>query len=369
MDLYTLDRRFIKQDEIDAFESAIWTERYYGDSEVQLIVPANVNNLQKLAIGTFLGMADTDEIMMLETHDIEKGQLTIGGISLMKWMNNRFIRDLASHETRYWNIAGYVPGHVLWLIVYYMLIQGGYPAGVGTPSEFVIPGLSLKDYDKGGSAISVAVPYGPVYDAMKSIGTTYQVGMTITLEQADETGYSIQFRSYRGLNRTSAQTDNPVVRFSPQMESFTNIKELQSISKYKTRVYSYAPSNPGGLASSPGFAGVSGSGTPATGFDMRALMVFADDITTDNFGGSAASLQSLLNQRANEALQDNTFAKYVDGELVPTSQFKYGVHYSLGDIIEVEGNSGVTQHARITEYIRSQSEAGEKAYPTVAMIE
>ena len=68
-------------------------------------------------------------------------------------------------------------------------------------------------------------------------------------------------------------------------------------------------------------------------------------------------------------LLTNRYIKSVDGEIVPDNQFKYGVHYNLGDVIEVEGNTGVIQAARITEYIRSQNNAGEKAYPTVSMIE
>ena len=84
--------------------------------------------------------------------------------------------------------------------------------------------------------------------------------------------------------------------------------------------------------------------------------------------GSPANLVSILNSRANDDLSNNHFIKAVDGEIVPDNQFKYGIHYNLGDIIEVEGNSGVVQTARITEYIRAQDNAGEKAYPTVSMI-
>lgn len=370
MELFTLNRKFLKEETIDAFKSAIWTERYYGDGDIELIVPATPEMIQKLAPGTFMGLDGSDEVVMLETHNInEKGELKIEGISLLKWLNNRFIRTSAAHEDRYWNIAGYPAGQTLWLMVYYMCINGGYPSGVPNPAEFVIPGLKLKDYDTAGAAITVAVPFGPLYDALKALAATYQVGMSITLESASEASYLLGFRSYRGLNRTSAQSGNPVVRFSPQMESFTNIKELQSIASYKTRVYSFAPSNPDGLATTPGFATVSNPGTPATGFDLRALMVFAEDITTDMVGGNASVLQAALNQRASTALQDNKYVKYVDGQLVPTGQFQYGLHYSLGDIIEVQGNSGVIQHARITEYIRAQDDAGERAYPTVSMIE
>jgi hypothetical protein len=49
-------------------------------------------------------------------------------------------------------------------------------------------------------------------------------------------------------------------------------------------------------------------------------------------------------------------------------QFQYNVDYTLGDIIEVQGNSGVVQTSRVTEYIRAQDNSGEKAFPTVAML-
>jgi hypothetical protein len=68
-------------------------------------------------------------------------------------------------------------------------------------------------------------------------------------------------------------------------------------------------------------------------------------------------------------LIDNKYIKTVDGEIVPDSQFLYGFDYNLGDIIEVEGDSGTIQRSRITEYIRSHDNNGEKAYPTVTGIE
>lgn len=370
MELYTLDRNFRKQDIIDEFSSVIWTERYYGDSEVQLVVPSTLEMMRKLPVGTFLGLEGSDEIMILETNEKEKQKLT--GISLLKWLNNRFIRASAAHEDRYWFLSGGPPGWVLWAIVYFMCCEGSryldgtVDIGIPNPEKLVIPGLGLIDYDKAGEDISVGVPYGPVYDALKQIATTYQVGMQILLSYVDDNSYALGFRSYRGLNRSSNQTENSVIRFSPQMDSLTNIKELESIAALKTLVYTFAPGNPDGLATTPGVSSL--AGPEYTGFDLRALMIFAEDVTTDMVNGSSANLVSLLNSRSQDALVENRLIQAVDGEIVPDNQFIYGIHYNLGDIIEVQGNSGIVQTARITEYIRSQDEGGEKAYPTVAMI-
>lgn len=372
MEPYTLGRDFLKKDIIDGFNSMIWTERYYGDSEVQMVVPPSSEMLEKLSPGVFLGLNESDEVMIIETWEPEENQLKVTGISLLSWLNNRFVRTSAAHEDRYWYLSGGPPGWVLWQIVYNMCVQGSpyldgtINIGVPNPEQFVIPGLDLKDYDISGDNISVGIPFGPVYTAMKEIATTYEIGMQITLESADDTGYFLGFRSYKGLNHSSAQTENPVVRYSPEMDSFTNIKELQSIAALKTLVYAFAPSNPDGLATTPGVSAL--TGPEYTGFDLRALLVFADDVTTDMVGGNPANLVNVLNSRADDALTNNRFVRAVDGEIVPESQFQYGADYNLGDIIEVQGNSGLVQTARITEYIRSQDRGGEKAYPTVTMI-
>lgn len=366
MELFTMNKKFIEQQVIDKFISAIWTERYYGDSEVELIVPATQDMLQNITEGIFLGMRDSKEVMLLDSVDIESGTIKATGSSLLSFLVNRFIRTTTAHEDRYWNLTG-TPGWILWAIIYYMCISGVYPAGVADPTLFVIPGLGLKQYDATGDSVNIAVPYGPVYDAMRDIATTYEIGQQITLETVTDASYALGYRNYRGLDRTSGQNVNTIVRFSPQMDSLANIKELRSIKAMKTLVYSFAPGNPDGLATVPGMSSL--AGTTYTGFDLRALMTFEEDITTDQTGGDPNVLVNILNSRANLALNNNRYAKGIDGEIVPLHQFQYGVDYNLGDVIEVQGNSETVQTSRVTEYIRAQDDAGEKAYPTVAMLD
>lgn len=372
MEPFTLDRSFHKKDIIDGFSSIIWTERYYGDGEVELVTPPTKDMINKLQEGTFLGVNGSEEVMIVENVSIEPDKLKVTGISMLPWMNNRFIRTTALHQDRYWYLEG-SPGWVLWAIIYYMCVgtspylDGTVDTGIDNPQQFAIPGLVLGNYDDSLLSVKLGIPFGPVYDAMKEIASTYQIGMSLTLGEVTDTSYLLFFRSYRGLTRTTDQTVNPVVRFSPLMDSFTNIKELHSIEKLKTLVYAFAPENPDGLATEPGVSAL--SGPQYTGFDLRAMLVFAEDITTDMVGGSTANLVSILNSRARDALNANHYVIAVDGEIVPESQFKYGVHYNLGDVIEVQGNSGVVQTARITEFIRAQDQRGERAYPTVTMIE
>lgn len=374
MEPFTLTRDYRKKDIIDGFNSIIWTEKYYGDSQVELVVPLTKNMIDKLSVGTFLGLEESKELMILETGNIENGKLKLSGISVLKWLNNRFIRTSASHEDRYWYIEG-TPGWILWAMVYNMCVGGPYldgttPIGISNPSQFILPGLGLYDYDKSGTSLKVGIPYGALYDAMLEFAQTYEIGMQIILDTSSTT--PLQFRSYKGLDRTSTQTELPVVRFSSEMDSLSDIKEVQSISKLMTQVYAFAPGlkpdeGQPDLRTTPGIS--IRAGEEYTGFDLRAKMIFAEDITTDQVGGSSATLLDILNNRANTELTNNKYIKTVDGEIVPDAQFQYGFHYNLGDIIEVEGDTGTIQKSRITEYIRSHDNSGEKAYPTVTGIE
>jgi Siphovirus ReqiPepy6 Gp37-like protein len=376
MEPYTLNRSFLRNNVIDKFKSIIWTERYYGDSAVEMVVPATTDMFQKLAPGTFLAIDKSDEVMILESMSIEKGELKVSGISILPWLDNRFVRTSANHEDQHFPLEFATAGGAVAAIIWYMCcdgspyLDGTLPMGISNPQQFKIPGLVWIQDDKSGGPVKLAIPYGPVYKAAREVATTYEIGMTITLDRADDQGYLLGLRTYKGLDRTSNQDINPVVRFSPQMDSFTDIKELQSIAALKTVVYTFATGlkpNEGEptITTTPGVATLSGQ---YTGFDLRALQVFPGDITTDLVGGDPAKVVDILNSRALDELTGHHFIKSVDGEIVPDSQFKYGAHYNLGDLIEVEGNTGVTQAARITEYIRSHDSAGEKEYPTVTMI-
>lgn len=373
MELFTLDRSFRRHNPIDQFESAIWTERYYGDCEVELVVEPSVKMFQTLPPGTFLGLVGSKEVMILDTVDAEGGALKVTGKSLLPFLNNRPLRVSAAPEDRSWNIDSIGISDILWAMIYnmtspaspYLNGTAGYDMGIPNPSSLAIPNINLVYYDPTLPTISVSIPYGPLYDAMRSIATAHDIGLSLTLTSSTDTSYSLGYKAYKGVDRTSRQTLNPLVRLSPDTQTLTNIKDLQSIATFKNAAYSFATSNPGGLATSPGSSILPG---PASGFDLRVLMTFEDDISSDNFVGDAAALNSLLNHRAATGLSENTAVNAVDGEIVPLLQFQYGIDYTLGDIIEVQGNNGVTQSSRIVEYIRSQDSSGERAYPTVASL-
>jgi len=405
MELYTLDRNYSRIDVIEEFYSVIWTERFYGDSECEVVVPLRADLFSKLAEGTLLIIDKSTEPMIIETRSIEDGRIKVIGISVLSWLNNRFVRNSVQHQKTQWKITNLHAGEILWTIVRQMCtdkstIIGTNKMGLGNAArekELIIPELKLESQDTTGKKISkVLVPFGPVYDALRTIAEQYKVGMRISLKDSDKT---LRFRSYKGTNRTSNKNTNPknpIIRFSPTMDSLASVNELRSVAGFKTLVYSYASSlakidtadNPGlpnvwlQQDNKPGISSRTTEEGKYTGFDLRAKILLATDIQIkndldeddkngpeDTVPKKQAELLDVLNNRADKELKQNEYIRTVDGEVAPTNIFQYGKDYDLGDIIEVQGNTRLVEVSRVTEYIRTQSSEGEKAYPTVVAID
>jgi hypothetical protein len=456
MEIYTLDRGFKRVDLIDDYESAIWTERYYGDDDFEIKVPVDSPSRSSLTLDTLIECTDSDIPMMLDTIKVEEGILTASGISVLQWMNNRFIRSIPWMEDprleekgvdNAWKTNGTV-GAIMANIVQYWLMAGstflqdsdvypydaggtpGHPKevtywnddsmGIWKPSVFAIPGLTISAYDTAGSAIDLIVPFGPVFDALKAIGQTYAVGQKITLDSVSDSSYSIGYRNYRGLDRTSSQSVRPAVRFSPELGPLKDIREFQSSRNAKTRVYIYTPELEDYLAIGDALetnydfngdgslvfnfdvrgvyfddasksTGFDKNYVGPTGFDMKAAMIEDSDIhdwdvgyiqivdsetgevswqrSTPDWATYRGLYESKLFPKSRLYLAQNRPIKTVDGELEDSNQFVYGTDYNLGDILEIEGYTGAVGKIRVTEYVRSQDATGKRAYPGVEVIE
>lgn len=450
MDIYTLDRGFRRVDLIDDFESAIWKEGLYGDGNFELHVPLSQKNYDALALDTLMECGQSQIPMMLDTRKVEDGMIKAEGISILEWMNNRFIRShpwqdeaslkWAGVNERAWITTG-KPGTVMGNIVQNWLIGGTYltdgdvyieePApnettawendsmGIWRPSVFSIPGLVVASADSGGADVQITVDFGPVFDALKDIAETYGVGQKISLDSVSDTSYTLGYRSFRGLDRTSGQSVRPIVRFSPDLGPIKNIREFQSSRDKKTRVYIWTTevedrvSIGDRIETNYDFYGdgslvytfeVEGTyfddinkATSAfdknyvgpTGFDMKAATLYdvplgpwdigyvqtgTDDdpqwgAYTPNYNDYRNAYEAKLGPVGRLYLSQHRIVKTVDGEIDESSQFKYGTDFGMGDIIELEGYSGTVGNVRVVEYIRSQDATGEKAYPGVQVVE
>lgn len=397
MDLYTMNENFIADKVVDEFQSAIWTERYSAAGEVQLVVPGSPYYLDMLKEGTYLGLVGSKEVMELKTDSLENGLLTVVGKSLIKFLDERIhwpkTDDPSQPVGDYTTATGadIKLGPLLADRVDKMVIHPT-PFPVTVPWNKLnldweadkIPFLELGAVDDGGEAKRRTVPVGPLYSVMQPLAEQDGLGITLYLDSADaEVGYVLKFASYRGQDRTSGQTANKLVRLTPNMETLTGLKEIKSIDGYKNVVYVVYkneisihyedPNNiPSGLNRRVMVRDAEGE---PIGTTIKADNSYIINDWRGYYGGSYtrtvvtdADILKFREQQARDALANNNYIRAVDGQVSQSNEYTFGVDYGMGDILELEGLTGVLQKARVTEYIRAQDATGEREYPTLSVI-
>jgi hypothetical protein len=391
MELTVLTEEFLPEHVIDNFTSLIWTERYTSAGDVQLVLLPTKFHIDILKPGTFLSIPDSKEIMIVDTALIEGGLLKVKGPSLIDILNHRFIWEPDDDDGFTWKPTStsdnvlpkdytrkdFAPGRFITHVVNrFAIVVQPFPRYNNVHALNVeteqIPNLLISVYDDSGVDEELTARLGPIYDAIKPIAEMYKVGMSLYLDYVNTGGsYGLRFKTYKGKNRTSNQTENTLMRLAPSFDEISDIKELVSNTEEINNVYVFSYNqftqlrfDDSGSISARHLGGISSRPTgPSLG--RRTLIVHP------------ALTPELYNKNANPTpfLSNRQLARYfltrpvhiVDGQINSLANYKFGVDYGLGDLIELESYMGATSKARITEYIRSHDSSGEKAYPTVVV--
>lgn len=377
-----MNENFLSDKNVDEFVSAIWTERYTSAGEMQLVMRPTPEWISALAPGTFVGLVGSKDVMIVETHSIENGLLTIAGRDLLTFLDERMVwfrnPDSSSEDLIVDYSATDTPGHFLADVVNKMVIA---PAAIPTTALNLdwandkIPGLVLGAVDLSGTAQRLTIPIGPLYSGLQGLADQFGVGIALYLDSASPiTGYVLKFTTYQGRDLTSDQTVNPLVRLSPDLDTLSDVKEINSISGYKNVAYVYYNGSITTHYADP-------TAPIPEGFARRVMVVdpegepvghkFTVQAGINTYSGytvDASDIAAFRAQAAKDALANHNYIHAVDGQTSPISEYKYGTDYKMGDILELESFMGTLSKARVTEYVRSQDSNGERAYPTISVI-
>lgn len=367
MEVYILDSIFRREQVVDTFESFIWTERWaqYGDFEMH--IPSTLANRNRFIPGTFLAMNESYRVMIVETVENAKDDegrlsLVVKGRSLESIFDSRVVMNgfFAFGSDGKYQIQG-LPIAVIQGMFKNICVNGDLDPGDKLP--FIQPG-SL--FPKG--TIPEPTTYvdwnesaGSMYETMKSIAESYGVGFRL-VRNFDKS--ELYFDAYTGNDRTSAQTTFTPVIFSTGSDNLHNTTELTSIEDYKNIVYIQN----GQSALEVYEDNYLGKLLP-TGFDRRVLYMQADDLPQEmnnGTGPTTAEVNDMLFRKGQAELAKHHISSLFDGELSQTSEYKYDVHYGLGDLVELRNDDGLVTNRRVTEQIFVSDTEGDRSYPTLS---
>lgn len=357
MEVYVLDSQFRRETVVDLFESLVWTERFAAYGDFELVVQSTPANRRLLRTGVRLALNESYRVMTLETvedsTDSEgKATLTLTGRSLEQILDDRVAKDVLGNSTDNpkWALDG-TPTAIARKIFHDICVTG--VLSQYDKIDRVIEGKLLPNDTIGEPSGSIHIDLEPksVYAAIKELADAYSFGFRL-LRNFDKG--ELYWDVYMGSDRTTAQTGLPSVIFAPNLDNLQNTKELTSIANYKNTAYVITP-----VGSLMVYA--NGTNPQSKSFERRIMVVMADDITlTDPVAAQAA-----MQQRGLEELAKNPQVSAFDGEIDQNSQYKYGVHYNLGDLVELRNTDGATNQMRVTEQIFASDQEGDRAYPTL----
>lgn len=357
MDIYILDSLLRRQTLVDKFISCIWTERFQAFGDFELVLHSTPNNRRLFPKGTLLACSESYYVMRVKTLEDDvaaDGTATfkVTGDSLENLLLDRAAVGVLDDTTTapYWTITN-TPGAICRKIFHDICVTGTLDVGDKIPyinEGTILPASNIPEPT---TSITAQIEPQTVYDAIKGLCETYNLGFRI-LRNGDAS--QLYFDIYSGSDRTTLQTILPAVVFAPELDSLENTTELSSISDYKNVAYVFSPA---------GYATVYADNVnpDVDGFERNVLTVNASDITTD----SATNVNAALVQRGKEELAKHRGISAFDGEINQNTNYKYGTHYFLGDLIEMRNVDGVTNHMRVTEQIFVCDGEGERSYPTL----
>lgn len=361
MEIYTLDSLLRRESVYDRFISLIWTERFQDAGDFELTVVSTPENKATFVNGAHLAINESYRVMEIESVESKNDEdgrrvLNIKGRDIgATLLENRVAFNVKDDLTTNpkWIITN-TPANVARKVFQDICVTGILDVDDIIPMVMPIDLLPDDTIPEPADTIVVEIEPDTVFSVIKNICGPYDLGFRL-LRNFDQA--QLAFDIYSGSDRTSGQSFLPVVIFSPDLENLQSTSELRAAGGEKNIAYVY---------SNLGFEEVVATDVDpdVVGFERKILVVKTDDFDE---GTAPATVTAIMQQKGREALAANRSFLGFDGEVSQNSQYKYGVDYQLGDLVEMYGDFGDKSVMRVTEQIFASDSEGDRSYPTLSI--
>lgn len=381
MELYTLNPLDLRRQEVfDRFESLIWTERFTSAGDFELVTHSDNKSRSLLKPGTLVTVNNSyrvGRIEEVEDKDDSEGRslISIKGPHLESVLGDRTSRSVGASggDKTPWYITGLTAPNVVRHIFNTICVNNTsipedliplytsgslFPAGsIAETTEVPVNARTPAANYSPANTDAYSVPTDSLYSIFTSLADTY--GFGFRLYRGLDTG-QLFFEVYMGDDRTTKQSTFAPVIFSAGNDTLAGSTYLTSLSGSKNVAYVYHKQTSLSVA----LNGVDPSAYK--GFDRKVLAVDANSLDS-SLTMAAGTLEPAMIKLGKEALLNAQPIQAIDGQIPENSQYRYGLEYNLGDLVEMRDEEGKTAFMRVTEHIYASDDQGDRSYPTVSI--
>lgn len=351
------------------YDSLIWTERYWSPGDFQLVSSDPARAMAKFPLESFVGLRESNVPMIVEAHKIEKpgtkhARVTITGRSFESVLERRASFSEVSHSatppltsTNVLVNADKVSDAAYKMLRFVLgdIARSNLAAHSPANSNDPIPQINLPlptDYTTG-TGLSFEIKSGSLLNVLLQMLEVNHHGIRAIRPAYNSGKTTVDLEIYNGADlRTS-------VVFDARFDQFDSATYLLSYQGSTNVAYVYGPNGVTVKAKN--------AGAEPSGLSRRVLVV-------EEMGDQALSTDANRQNRALVELYKNNAIALFDGEVSiqvaqrfnkPVAQGGFG----LGDILQLNGEYGLTRVMRVAEWVRSADSTGETAYPTFQAVD
>lgn len=356
MELTILDTNLNKIEILDVFDSLIWTDRYSRCGDFEIFTKANTRYITSLQEDYYLSQDQSEHIMIVETinlkTDLDDGnQFIVRGRSLESILERRIVWKQTT-------LSGSLQNGIKKLL-------DENAISPSDPDRKITRLIFEASTDERVTSLGIDQQFtgDNLYDVIQQLCSANNIGFKITISPDNK----FVFKLYAGEDRSFSQITQAFVSFSPELENISDTNYFHSKVPFKTMTLVGGE----GEGSDRIMTQVMLPGGANTDLDRREKFTDARDVSSsvDGITLSPEEYYTLLYQRGILSLLESQSVSSFEGKVDPTVNYKFGIDFFMGDIVQIENEFGLTGRTRVTEVVFSEDLSGRGTYPTFEMVQ
>lgn len=322
---------------VSGITSLQWHRKFNEPGEFELHVALTEEATSYLQMENLLWIPGKSEAGVIEfrepERDADSSDFTVKGRFLSSYLDRRLIRPYYSIDNGLVETA----------------MREIFSNAVALPRVTLGPELGITD------KVTFQATYKNLLTWEEKLAQYADIGFRF---RPDFDAKTITFELYKGVDRSTSQTDRAQVIFSEEYGNILKADYEEDSTTYKNVCYV------GGQGEGTARTFVTVGDDTLTGLKRREMLLDATDVEKANL--TDAQYQAALKQRGVDKLKSEAcMTDSLDAEIEPTSNYTYPDDYNLGDIVTISIPSwGVSVDRRITEINEIYENGAYKIEPT-----